>query len=235
MRMRLKKWAKGELEASDIFIGDPESHMGKWKDTFDRPDQPLFVELGCGKGVSTCQAALRHPEVNFLGIDINMSVLGVARRNAQQAFSGIRKVDNLRYTLYEIENIKRILNSNDGAKRIIISFPNPWTKRIRQRKHRLTHTLRLLDYRTFLAENGEIWFKTDDEELFEASLGYFPQAGFVITDKTDDLHARFDHENFESEHERMFIAEGKRIMALIARKAIWIILEFKQNPLSCTE
>jgi tRNA (guanine-N(7)-)-methyltransferase len=218
MRMRVKKWAKGELEASDIFIEDPENHIGKWKETFERPEQPLYVELGCGKGVSTCQAALNHPEINFLGIDINLSILGVARRNAQRAFEGKREVDNLRYTLYEIENIRRILDKNDDAKRIIISFPNPWTKRHRQQKHRLTHPLRLNDYRTFLGENGEIWFKTDDDGLFRASVEYFPKAGFVIEEQTDDLHAGFEHENYESEHERMFVAEGKKIKALIARK-----------------
>ncbi|MCR4576952.1 MAG: tRNA (guanosine(46)-N7)-methyltransferase TrmB [Clostridiales bacterium] len=218
MRMRVKKWAKGELEASDIFIDDPENHIGRWKELFERPEQPLFVELGCGKGVSTCQAALNHPEINYLGIDINLSVLGVARRNAQNAFAGKRKIDNLRYTLYEIENIRRILDQNDDAERIIISFPNPWTKRHKQQKHRLTHPLRLNDYRTFLAENGEIWFKTDDDELFRASTQYFPKAGFVITEQTEDMHAGFEHENFVSEHERMFVAEGKKIKALIARK-----------------
>ena len=218
MRMRVKKWARGELEASSIFIDDPERHIGNWKSVFARPGQPLYVELGCGKGVSTCRAALAHPEINYLGIDINLSVLGVARRNAQKCFEGKREIDNLRYTLYEIENIKSILNAKDTVSRVLISFPNPWTKRHRQQKHRLTHTLRLLDYRSFLAPEGEIWFKTDDDELFDASLGYFPEAGFVITEKTNDLHAGFPYENFMSEHERMFVSEGKKIKALIAKK-----------------
>ena len=73
MRMRVKKWARGELEASSIFIDDPERHIGNWKSVFARPGQPLYVELGCGKGVSTCQAALAHPEINYLGIDIGRS------------------------------------------------------------------------------------------------------------------------------------------------------------------
>ncbi|MCR4620722.1 MAG: tRNA (guanosine(46)-N7)-methyltransferase TrmB [Clostridiales bacterium] len=219
MRMRLKKWARGELEASDIFISDPESHIGNWRSVFARPSQPLYVDLGCGKGVSTCQAALAHPEINFLGIDINLSVLGVARRNAQSCFQGKREIDNLRYTLYEIEKIKDILNESDDVERIYISFPNPWTKRHRQEKHRLTHTLRLLDYRCFLSSDGEIWFKTDDPELFDASLHYFPDAGFDITDRTEDLYRGWSHENFESEHERMFAAQEKPIRALIAHKS----------------
>ena len=218
MRMRLKKWARGELDACPFYVGDPESHKNRWRALFDA-DRPLEVELGCGKGVSTCQMALNEKDTNFVAIDINTSVLGVARRNAEAAFAGARKVDNLLLMNHEIELIDRVFGPEDAVRRIHINFPNPWNQRHRQFKHRLTHPKQLLLYRAFLAEDGEIWFKTDDEELFDASLHYFTAAGFEIREVTRDLHAEQTHPNYVSEHESMFASRGIKIKALIAVKA----------------
>ncbi len=217
MRMRLKKWARGELDACPFYIQDPEAHKNRWSSLFPSA-HPLEAEFGCGKGVSTCQMALNEADTNFVAVDINTSVLGVAKRNAEEAFQDVREVDNLRLINHEIELIDRVFGPEDAVRRIHINFPNPWTQRHRQAKHRLTHTKQLLLYRTFLAENGEIWFKTDNEELFEASLGYFPAAGFEIKELTRDLHAEKTHANYVSEHEKLFSSQGIKIKALIAVK-----------------
>ena len=217
MRMRLKKWARPELEACPFYIQRPEKYRGRWADTFEKK-APLEVELGCGKGVSTAQMALDNPDINFVAIDINSSVLGVAKRNAEAAFAGKRPVDNLKLMNYEIELISRVFAPEDAVRRIYISFPNPWTQRHRQEKHRLTHTRLLSIYREFMAPNGEIWFKTDNDELFEASLSYFPQAGFEIEEITYNLHAEQKHPNYISEHEKLFSSQGIKIKALIAKK-----------------
>ena len=217
MRMRLKKWARGELDACPFYIGDPEAHKDRWRELFARSN-PLEVELGCGKGVSTCQMALNEKETNFVAIDINTSVLGVAKRNAESAFEEHRPVDNLLLMNHEIEQIDRVFGPRDAVRRIHINFPNPWNQRHRQQKHRLTHTRQLLLYRTFLAEDGEIWFKTDDDELFGASLAYFPEAGFEIRELTRDLHEEKKYPNYVSEHEQLFASQGVKIKALIAVK-----------------
>ncbi len=219
MRTRLKKWARGELDACGFYVREPENNKNHWREAFASP-HPLEVELGCGKGVSTCQMALNEKDTNFVAIDINTSVLGVAKRNAESAFEGVRPVDNLLLMNHEIELIDRVFGPMDAVKRIHINFPNPWNQRHRQQKHRLTHTRQLLLYREFLAEDGEIWFKTDDEELFNESLVYFPAAGFEIIEMTRDLHAEQTHKNYVSEHEKMFAARGMKIKALIARKTV---------------
>lgn len=86
-------------------------------------------------------------------------------------------------------------------------------------KKRLTHTRQLEKYRHFLAENGEIYFKTDDDDLFNSSLGYFYDSGFEIIEKTYDLHNEPIFENnIETEHEKMFSEQGIKIKALIAKK-----------------
>lgn len=217
MRMRLKKWARPELLACPFYTAAPEENKGVWREKFVRR-QPLHVELGCGKGVSTAQMALENPDVNYVAIDINSSVLGVAKRNAEAAFAGKREVDNLMLFNYEIERILQTFDARDAVERIYISFPNPWTQKHKQRKHRLTHTRQLLLYREFLAENGEIWFKTDDDTLFHESLPYFEEAGFEITYITYDLHADGKIPNYVSEHEKLFTEQGIPTKALIAVK-----------------
>ena len=115
-----------------------------------------------------------------------------------------------------MELIDNVFGDGDKIDRIYINFCNPWPK-AKHNKRRLTHTRQLEKYKTFLKENGEIYFKTDDDELFEASLEYFKEAGFKIDKITYDLHkeAIFE-ENIETEHEKMFSAEGIKIQALIA-------------------
>ena len=104
-------------------------------------------------------------------------------------------------------------DENDRADRIYINFCNPWPKK-KHKKRRLTHTRQLLNYKKFL--KGELWFKTDDDELFEESFEYFAEAGYRIKYKTFDLHAESPYENFVTEHENMFTEEGKKIKFLIA-------------------
>ncbi len=218
MRMRLKKWARPELEACPFYVKSPEEMRGAWKSAFSDPSLPLEVELGCGKGVSTAQQALCERGANLVAIDINSSVLGVCKRNVEAAFQGKRSVDNLLLMNYEIERIEQVFAPQDAVSRIYINFPNPWTQRHRQEKHRLTHTRQLIKYRDFLVDGGEICFKTDNDELFEASLSYFPAAGYEIVEKTGDLHRERTRPNYISEHEKLFISQGVKIKALVAKK-----------------
>ena len=106
---------------------------------------------------------------------------------------------------------------DDRVERIYINFCNPWPKP-RHQKRRLTHTRQLLQYRTFLIDGGEIWFRTDDDGLFEDSHTYFAQAGFEILEESWDLPPGTRPECPETEHERMFRDEGIPIKFLIARK-----------------
>ena len=99
-----------------------------------------------------------------------------------------------------------------------INFCNPWSKNAGSNKHRLTHPRQLLQYRRLMDEGAEIWFKTDDDDLFRDSLVYFPDAGFEITWQTFDLHKDEPDWNLRTEHEGMFSEQGIPIKALIARK-----------------
>lgn len=216
MRMRVKKWARPELSVCPFYVPEPAEMRGKWREGFQKK-QPLHIELGCGKGVSTCQMALEEANTNFVAVDLITSVLGVAKRNAEEAYRGVREVDNLLLCNFDIEYIDSFFAPEDQVERIYISFCNPWNQRPKQAKHRLTHPRQLLKYRQILKDGGEIYFKTDDDKLFKDSVGYFESCGFDIDYITYDLHESGFAPNYETEHEKMFTREGVKIKFLTAR------------------
>ena len=217
MRMRKKPWARPELEACKFFIQNPSEYKGRWKEFFGN-DKPIYMELGCGKGQFIAQKAIQNPEINYIAIDLVDAMLGLAKRNVEEVFKENNKeIDNVILTRFDIERIPLLLGEKDNIKRIYINFCNPWPKG-KHRKKRLTHTRQLEKYKTFLAKDGVIYFKTDDDDLFNGSLGYFEESGFTIVKKTYDLHAEPIWENnIETEHEKMFSEQGIKIKALIAK------------------
>ena len=219
MRIRYKKWARPELEASPFYIEEPEKIKGKWKEQFVKSNQPLHLELGCGKGQFIAQLAVENQGTNYIAIDLVDAMLGLAKRNIEQTYQEANiNPENILITRFDIERIFLILEKQDEIERIYINFCNPWP-RGKHRKKRLTHTRQLEKYKEFLKENGEIYFKTDDDELFEASLQYFEESGFEILKKTYDLHQEpIFEKNIETEHEKMFSEEGIKIKACIAKR-----------------
>lgn len=221
MRIRYKKWARPELEASKFYIDNPEKLKGKWKESFKNKKNPIHLELGCGKGQFISNLASNNLNINYIAIDLVDAMLGLAKRNVEQFYKEKnQEPENILLTRFDIERITMILEKQDNIQRIYINFCNPWPKG-KHRKKRLTHTRQLEKYKEFLSENGEIYFKTDDDDLFNSSLIYFEEAGFKIISKTYDLHSKPIFENnIETEHERMFTEQGIKIKALIARKCV---------------
>jgi tRNA (guanine-N7-)-methyltransferase len=219
MRMRNKPWATPELNTCKFFVREPVQNLGKWHRCFQR-QQPIHLELGCGKGLFIAGLAPQNPQINYMGIDMKDAVLAPAKRYIEQAFQEAGKEpDNVLLMAHDIERILMIMNSSDVVERIYINFCNPWP-RAKHNKRRLTHSRQLENYKRFLAEDGEIWFKTDDDTLFEDTLGYLAESGFEIIWKTYDLHAENRPGNVMTEHEKMFLEKGIKIKALIARPVV---------------
>ena len=220
MRIRFKKWARPELEASKFYIDNPEDYKEKWS-TLYKNKAPFYIELGCGKGSFISQLAVKNKNINYLAIDLVDAMLGLAKRNIEQTYKEENEeIDNVYLTRFDIERIFLILGKKDNIERIYINFCNPWP-RGKHHKKRLTHIRQLEKYKEFLVDKGEIYFKTDDDNLFEDSLGYFKEAGFEIIKQTYDLENETDFwENIETEHEKMFKEQGIKIKALIAKKKI---------------
>ncbi len=214
MRIRKKPWARPELAACPFFISEPEALRGSWQAHFAHP-QPIHLDLGCGKCVFLAEIAQRNREINFVGIDISMDILGVGRRNIQSAY-GEEFPGNVLLCAYNIERLGTLFAPGEGIERIYVNFCNPWPT-ARGHKRRLTHTRQLLSYKPLLAPGGEIWFKTDNNDLYLATKRYFDEAGFTVFFDTQDLEAQHDPDNVRTEHEVLFSGQGVPIKALRAR------------------
>ncbi len=217
MRIRFKKWARPELEASKFYIDNPEDYKGKWRTLFTKK-APLHLELGCGKGGFISELALKNQDINYVAVDLVDAMLGLAKRNIESKYKEANlEVENIIITRYDIERILNIFSKEDNIERIYINFCNPWP-RGKHHKKRLTHTRQLEKYKQILDENAQIYFKTDDDNLFCDSLSYFKEAGFEVEKKTYDLASEPDFwDNIQTEHEKMFSEEGIKIKALIAK------------------
>lgn len=216
MRMRNKPWARPELEACSYFIGEPSEMKGKWLERFPK-QQPVHIELGCGKGVFAAESGTANPGINYIAMDIEYKMLGVARRKISAMYEekGMQ-VDNLLLTVCNIERISEIFLPDERiADRIYINFCNPWPRN-KHKKHRLTHPRQLEQYKAIMKPGAQIRFKTDDDGLFDDSLEYFAECGFKITYLTRDLHKEDFPENIMTEHEKMFSDEEIPIKFLIA-------------------
>lgn len=217
MRMRRKPWVREELANCDFFVDNPQENIGNWENKFYKK-QPIELELGCGKGTFIAKLAVKNSNINYLAIDIKSEVLGTAKRNIEAEYlKKNRKIDNVLITAYEIGLIENILNEKDKIDRIYINFCNPWPKP-RHNKRRLTYTSYLEKYKVFLKSEGEIWFKTDDDDLFKATKKYLEQTGFKILKITEDLHSEKIEDNIITEHEEMFASQGIKIKGIIAKK-----------------
>lgn len=215
MRMRRKPWTEPVIDACAYYVDHPASHKGHWRELFPK-SQPMWLEIGCGKGIATVKMAHDRPDVNIVAIDEVRHVLAVSIRNTEAEYGG-DPVDNLRYSAVDASCIFDSFDADDRIERIIINFCNPWNEKAKHHKRRLTHSRQLAQYRDFLIPSGEIYFKTDDVPLFTATKRYLGESGFEITYLTDDLHASGFTPNYVSEHEQLYAAQGLPIHFLIAR------------------
>ncbi len=215
MRIRHKPYARPELAAWPSHINQPEKSKGNWCKHFANPRLPLRLELGCGKGGFLAQRALFERDYNYIGIDLKSEMLVVAKRNIEQHFATANEpLNNVLLSAYNIEQIHNLFSEADSVQRLYINFCNPWHKS-GHAKHRLTHPRQLIQYRHFLHPDAELYFKTDDDILFEDSLRYFSLCAFDVVWESRDLHQDEPTWNIRTEHEQMFCEKGIPIKACI--------------------
>ena len=213
--MRRKAWTEPVIAGCPFYVEAPSAHRGHWQELFPRR-QPVWLEIGCGKGVSTARMAHENPGANLIAVDEVRHVLAVSIRNAQAEY-GKDPVGNLRFSAVDAMFIHDTFDRADGIERIYINFCNPWDEKAKHHKRRLTHPRQLEQYRAFLAPGGRIYFKTDNDALFTATKRYLRESRFEIETLIDDLHASGYSPNYVSEHEALYAGMGKPIRFLIAR------------------
>lgn len=216
MRLRKKPWARAELEACEFFVKNPTENKGKWHTVFGNSNE-IWMELGCGKGGFVSKLASTNTDKNFIAIDIKDEVLILAKQKIEAEYASTNlNPSNIRLMAHEIMIINKILDKSDVINRIYINFCNPWHKNSHGTR-RLTHPNQLNQYKEFLAPQGQIWFKTDDDLLFKASVKYFEQCNFKINYITEDLHNSDFDQNIVTEHEKMYLEQGLKIKFLVVQ------------------
>lgn len=209
MRMRKKKNCAARIErCGDIRITDPENYKGKWNEVFGN-DNPIHVEIGCGKGSFIVGMAKMYPDVNFIAIEKVEDVIVMAMEKAIG-----NEIENVRFMDLDAERIEEFFEKGE-IQRIYLNFSDPW-KKGKQAKRRLTHKNFLDRYKKVLNSGDYIWFKTDNQKLFEFSLNSFCTEGFKLRNITLDLHNSGFEGNVITEYEQRFMDLGQPIYRLEA-------------------
>ena len=160
-----------------------------------------MIELGCGKGGFICELAARHPDVNFLAVELYANVLVSACESADK-----RGINNIRFLSGNAEYLDRFIPPH-SIRRLYLNFSTPFPKK-RQATHRLTHPHFLTMYRRILTEGAHVIQKTDGRVFFQYSLEQFSKCGYTLENISLDLHADEIEDNIVTEYERKFVEQG---------------------------
>jgi len=187
---------------------------GNWKRDFFKNNNPVILELGCGKGDYTTGLAERFPNKNFIGIDIKGARLWTGAKMVEE-----NEMKNVAFIRTQIELLEYFFAENEIAE-IWITFPDPQI-RYRRAKHRLTHPIFLKKYKHILEPNGFVHLKCDSEFLHGYTHGILQMLGCTIYDAFHDIYKQLhgnDPNNILFEiktyYEQKWLAQGKAITYL---------------------
>ncbi|MCT4633848.1 MAG: tRNA (guanosine(46)-N7)-methyltransferase TrmB [Firmicutes bacterium] len=204
MRLRRIKGTEEKLYAyTDYVIENPSELKGKWSEYFAN-DNPIYIELGCGKGNFITQNALRNKNVNYIAMEKAAEVIIKAVQKADNL-----KLDNVKFCHFNVNDILDVFEENELS-RIFINFCDPWHKK-RHYKRRLTYRGYLEMYKDILNDDGWLHFKTDNNPLFEFSLNEFVDTNLKIRNISLDLHKEENDWNIMTEYEAKFHSKGMPI------------------------
>ena len=199
MRIRKKKWAQNEIDNSKLIIN--EKFDGNWEKYFGNKNK-ICVEIGCGKGKFINAMAQKSPDKNFIAIEKYLHIIAMGVRRANNF------LPNLAFIINDVVNIEQYFH-DVKIDSLYINFCDPWHKK-RHAKRRLTHKNFLDIYKKILADDGEIYFKTDNAPLFEFSLNQFCEDNWKLKNISFDLH-KTNFDNVTTEYEEKFSALGMPI------------------------
>ncbi len=205
MRLKNIPGAREHIGESSYVIQDPLSLKGQWRERFGNKN-PVMIEVGTGKGRFIMDMAVIHPEINYIGIEKYSSVLlrGVQKLEEEE-------LPNVLFIRMDAEQILDVFAPGE-IDRVYLNFSDPWPKD-RHAKRRLTSRQYLARYDKLLRPDGLVEFKTDNNDLFEFSLGELEPAGWSLQQMTRDLHSdpEMMQGNVMTEYEERFSSMGNPI------------------------
>lgn len=196
MRQRNVKNKEEIITSSKYFVNNPENYIGKWN-TYFQNNNPIYIEIGMGKGQFIIENAKRYPNINFIGIEKYDSILALALKKINI------ELPNLVILRLDAFNIDSIFKEEIDT--IYLNFSDPWPKK-RHAKRRLTSEVFLNKYDKIFKGLKVIEQKTDNDDLFLYSLEMFKNHKYIIIKKSRNY---FD--TIKTEYESKFIDKGKNI------------------------
>ncbi len=179
MEYNVIKNANGILNNSKYYVSTPNKYKGKWNDFFGNHN-PIYLELGTGRGEFIIQMAKKYPEYNFIGLELNESQIATAAKRLER-----ENIKNLKLIKDDARNIANIFGKEIDT--IYLTFSEPWPKK-RDEKNRFTHESYLKLYDRIFKKDKHIILKTDNKGLFAYSLETLSNYWYVFDTVSLDLH-----------------------------------------------
>lgn len=208
MRLRNVKGAKEKILSSRYNIDNPFDNINNWNKVFNN-NNPIYIEIGMGKGKFIIENAINNPDINYIGIEKFDSVIVRAIEKVEQL-----DIPNLKFIRMDATRIDEVFNKE--IDKIYLNFSDPWPKD-RHAKRRLTSSIFLEKYDKVFRNDNIIEMKTDNIDLFNYSVDSLKEYGYNIEYITNDLHKE-DVDNIMTEYEERFSKLNIKINKLIARK-----------------
>ncbi|MDR2899810.1 MAG: tRNA (guanosine(46)-N7)-methyltransferase TrmB [Clostridiales bacterium] len=215
MRVRKKNWAEGELAVNTLILDVDSPYSKRWHEYFGNLN-PIYVEIGSGKCGFITQMAQKFPDINFIAFEREQMVIVNGARKIRELNENGENIKNIVFICADAMCLRAIFEKHEIS-RLFLNFSDPWPRRKKWAKRRLTHRNFLNVYQELLVEFGEIHMKTDNTVLFEFSLNEFSQTGWGLKNITLDLHnSPFAKDNIMTEYETKFSERGMPIYRLEA-------------------
>lgn len=214
MRLRNIPGSRDVIAQSEFVVHEYKEAKNHWHEIF-KNQNPIRIEVGMGKGRFIYELAGLNPDINYVGIEKFSSVLLRAIQKQE-----LNPLPNLKFIRMEAEELEEVFGYEE-VDRIYLNFSDPWPKD-RHAKRRLPSRQFLSRYDAFLAHNGCIEFKTDNQALFEFALEEVKEANWTLAAVTYDLHkdSRLNEGNIMTEYEERFSSLGNPIYKyIISRKS----------------
>lgn len=203
MRMRNKPWALDYLKEHADIVDIDMTHAKNIKGFFN-DEAMLHVEVGTGMGRFITNIAKEHPDINFVGVEIDKNII---IRAVEKVIA--EELHNVRLVLLDARHLEDYFNPWEIG-RLYLNFSDPWPKN-RHEKRRLTHPSFLSLYEELLFTDGDVHFKTDKRGFFEYTLGSMNRYGMSFKDINLDVHDDEPDDNVRTEYEEKFSSRGSLI------------------------
>ena len=208
MRLRNVKNKEEIMNDSSYLIRDPFPYCGKWKDVFSNTN-PIYIEIGMGKGQFIIENAKKYPNINFIGIEKYDSVIAKACQRAEN-----EQLNNLVLVRGDALEIDRMFDHE--VSRIYLNFSDPWPKK-RHHFRRLSSSLFLEKYEKIFVDDRIIEMRTDNSDLYQYSLVSFSEGGYTLKEISFNLHEDNPPE-ITTEYEDKFSSKGNPIYYVLVEK-----------------